>query len=145
MKSCRIWTFTRSGATSHYQKIKRYIRRFHVKQICIRFCGCLDPPQIYIGATGAIYAPSEPHLSNYLLIYSYPDQFNPHADLQQESATNLFAHRSYRQICSQSVYTQIFNKNLQLIMLLIDLSFKFINNLLTHWSSTWIRNCSSHS
>lgn len=60
------------------------------------FCGCPNLPQIYLGVTRATYAPLDPYLINYLLIYYYLGQLSLHADPQQESATDLITHRSYK-------------------------------------------------
>lgn len=86
-----------------------------MRQIRIQLCGCLDPLQIYVGATKVTYTPPKPLLSNCLLIYQYLGQLNLHADLQQKSASDLFTHKFYGQICSQLFHTQILNKNPQLI------------------------------
>ena len=56
--------------------------------------GCSNLPQIYLKAIKITFALPKPDLSNYFLIYQY---------------------------FIQPVYTQIFNKNPQLILSLIDL------------------------
>lgn len=52
-----------------------------------------------------------------------------YAESQQKSPTDLITHKSSIKICGQHIQIQIFNKNPQLICLVMDHLFRFIINV----------------
>lgn len=67
-----------------------------------------------------------------------------YTDFYYESVTDLITHQSFGKILSQSVHIQIFNKNPQSILSVINLLLRSAVNLFIYRSSTKIRNWFYH-